>query len=364
MKTYEFLKKIVIIGDKSKYLFLKDYLKDENKLNENIDYLEEYDIYLLYDKDNRMEKENDNIIIYSKIISMSKVIIIPKDILTINTNINKIDKLLVFNSFPYTKLDLLEDLDFMLKQFSISYINSILYREKRRFGVTDISTENESLEKAKKLYEEKNINTIIYNQNEYNQDLFNLSPNFIDSFKHDYKNDFNNILQLFNDRYIREYDLKVKGYFNMLTLLDPEEFEKFNNIFSYSRIKNSNDIWMTYLKSFEKEYMIGDSGLLQIVKDLYIGYISEVCFWNMEDDLNNLEQIIISQYREYLTIDKKLKAPKDEIEYIKLLNKDKGNSLDIFFKNKLKDFININLKNIVSNHIEQHYNKIKKIIGD
>ena len=219
---------------------------------------------------------------------MTKLIIIPKNILYINTEIKKIDKLLIFNSFPYAKLDILEDVDFITKQFSINNINSILYKEKRRFGITDISTENESLDKAKKIYEEKNINTIIYNQNQYNQDLFNIYPNFIDSFKYDYQNKYNIVVESFNDRYSREYDLKVKGYFNMLTLLDPEEFEKFNNIFSYEKVKKSNDIWLSYLEKFEKEYMIDDSGILQIIKMLYIGYISEICFWNIQDDLNNL----------------------------------------------------------------------------
>lgn len=364
MKTYEFLKKIVIIGDKSKYLFIKDYLKDENTLDYQIEYLEENNIYLLYNKENKIEKENDNIKIYSNKISMTKLIIIPKNILYINTEIKKIDKLLIFNSFPYAKLDILEDVDFITKQFSINNINSILYKEKRRFGITDISTENESLDKAKKIYEEKNINTIIYNQNQYNQDLFNIYPNFIDSFKYDYQNKYNIVVESFNDRYSREYDLKVKGYFNMLTLLDPEEFEKFNNIFSYEKVKKSNDIWLSYLENFEKEYMIDDSGILQIIKMLYIGYISEICFWNIQDDLNNLENIIINQYREYFEIEKKLKTPNDELEYIKLINKDKENSLDIFFKNKLKDFVNINLKNIISNYIQNHYNRIKEMLGD
>ena len=363
MKEYEFLKKIVIIGDKSKYLFIKDYLKDENILNYQIEYLEENNVYLLYNKEGKIEKENDNIKIYSNKIPMTKVIIIPKNILFINANINKIDKLLVFSSFPYAKLDLLEDIDFIIKQFSVNNINSILYKEKRRFGITDISTENESLDEAKKLYEQKNINTIIYNQSEYNQDLFNLYPNFINSFKYDYKNKYNTIVELFNDRYSREYDLKIKGYFNMLTLLDPEEFEKFNNIFSYEKVKKSNDIWLTYVKNFEKEYMIGDGGILQIVKELYRGYISDICFWDEEDDLNNLENIIINKYREYFDIQKKLKAPESELEYIKLINKDKENSLDIFFKNKLKDFININLKKIISTHIENHYNRIREMIG-
>lgn len=150
----------------------------------------------------------------------------------------------------------------------------------------------------------------------------------------------------------------------MLTLLDPEEFEKFNNIFSYKKVKKSNDIWLSYLENFEKEYMIDDSGILQIIKMLYIGYISEICFWNIQDDLNNLENIIINQYREYFKIEKKLKTPNDELEYIKLINKDKENSLDIFFKNKLEDFVNINLKNIISNYIQNHYNRIKEMLGD
>ncbi|MDB8562368.1 hypothetical protein PNU51_13835, partial [Turicibacter sanguinis] len=261
-------------------------------------------------------------------------------------------------------LTIQEDVDFMLKQFSVNHVNSILYKEKRRFGTTDISSENESLENAKKLYEERNINTIIYNQYEYNQDLFNLSPDFIDSFKYDYKKNYNNILQRFNDRYTRDYDLKVKGYFNMLTLLDPDEFEYFNDIFSYEKVKNSNDIWLSYVKNFEEEYMIGSEGILQIVKELYKGYISDICFWNIEDDLNNLENIIIYQYREYFEIEKRLKAPEDELEYIKLINQNQENSLDIFFKNKLKDFVNIILKNIISNYIQNQYNQIKKMIGD
>ena len=362
MKRYEFFKKIVAIGDKSKYLFVKDFLRDENKLNYSIEELERNNIYLLYSKENRIKKDED-IKIYSRKFSKTKVIIIPKNILDISFELKNIDKLLVFNSFPYAKLDLLEDVDFILKEFEIKHVDSILYKEKRRFGITDISTENESLEMAKKIYEEKNIKTTIYNQYEENNDLFNIVPNFIDSFKYDYKNKYDKITQRFNDRYSREYDLKVKEYFNKFTLLDPEEFERFNNMFSYDRVKNSNDIWHTFVKNFEKEYMIGSMGILENVLNFYKEYVLDICFWNIDNDLDKLENTVINGYREYFRKEKKLKVPTNELEYIKLMNKKKENSLEILFKNKLMDFVDIKLKDIIKTYINNHYSKIEDMIG-
>lgn len=362
MKRYEFFKKIVAIGDRSKYLFIKDFLRDEYKLDYSIEELERNTIYLLYSKENLIEKDKD-IIIYSRKFSKTKVVIIPKNIVDINFKLKNIDKLLIFNSFPYAKLGLLEDVDFILKGFEIKHVDSILYKEKRRFGITDISNENESIEMAKKIYKDKNIKSTIYNQYEENKDLFNVVPNFIDSFKYDYKNRYEKIKQRFNDRYSREYDLKVKEYFNMFTLLDPEEFERFNNMFSYNNVKDSNDIWYTFVKNFEKEYIIGSQGILEIVLNFYKEYVSGVCFWNIENDLDKLENIVINVYREYFGKEKKLKVPTNELEYIKLMNKYKENSLEVLFKNKLTDFFDIKLKDIIKTYINNHYNKIEEMIG-
>lgn len=364
MKRYEFYKKIVVIGDKSKYLFIKDYLIDDSKFDYSIEELEKNNIYILYDNKNYIEKDNDCIKICSKKFPKTKLTIIPKDILEVRLESKDIDKLVVFNSFPYAKLDLLEDVDFVLKEFNVNDVDSILYKENRRFGATDISTEKESIKRAIKIYKEKNINTKIYNHNKNNEDIFNIAPDFIASFKDDYKNKFYKSIEKFNSRYEREYDLKVKQYFNMFTLLDPDEFERFNNMFSFNNIKKSDDIWNTFVENFKKNYIVDSMGILPEVKDLYKSYVSEICFWDMENDLENLENLIIKEYKNHFGREKKLKAPINELEYIKLMNNSKENSLEVLFKKKLTDFVDIKLKDTIKIYINNYYDKIKDMIGD
>lgn len=360
MEEYKFYTTIGVIGDKSKYLFAKEYIDNSEKFNYTFEVMEKYNICILYDDKNHIETNENTITIYSKLFPKYKKIKIFKS----DVELKKIEKILVFNSFPYIKKDLLEDIEFNLKNYNINQVNSVLYKEDRKFGKGDLSNEEDIIQKAIDVYKEKSIKTIVYKENKKNDDLFYINPNFINIFKLDYINKYSEVKEMFDLRYSIVYDSKIKRYFsNMFGILDIDGFETFNNIFSYNSIKNSNDIWNTFKNIFQKKYMRQENGILNKSKEVYGTFVESVCYWDFEKDKEGLEEIIIKRYLNYFGQQEKISAPKNEFEYINLLNNQKENALNIIFNNKLESFLDIELKNIIHDYINEKFDLIDQMIG-
>ncbi len=364
MGKYRFYNKIVAIGDKSKYLFAKDYISNKYKFEYPVEKLKNNTIYILYGNEDLVENDLEGIKIYSKVFPKTKIMILPKDILDLELDNKDIDKLLVFNSFPYLKQTSLDDTEFILNKFNIKQIESILYKEDRRFAENDLANEEDILEKAIESYKQKSIDSIIYRENDVKENIFNITPNFIDSYKNDYKNRYYMSLRNFKKWYDNVYDRKVNRYYQrMFSLLNPDEFKKFNSIFDFNNIIGSQDIWLDFVNIFKHDYIENGTdeieSMLDKITEIYLDFADDICFWNKEDDLKCLKKLVLNTYINHFGREKVLKASDSEIEYIKSINKSEENSLEIIFNNKLKEFLDYKLRNVIREFIEKMYEQIR-----
>lgn len=363
MERYRFYNKVVAIGDKSKYLFTKDYISDKYKFEYQIEKLESKNIYVLYGDEDLVEDNVDEIKIYSKLFPKTKVMILPRDIFDLKLDGTDIEKLLIFNSFPYLKQTVLDDTESILNKFNTKQTESILYKEDRKFAESDLANEDDILRKAIETYKQRSIDTIIYKKGDLKDQIFNMTPNFIDSYKNDYKNRYNSSLEFFKRRYDSVYDSKINRYYGRIfSLLDPEEFEKFNEIFDFNSINKSQDIWMDFVKIFKKNYIENGTderkSMLDVIAELYLGFIDDICFWDKEKNLRGLKECVLNTYMDHFGREKVLKAPDSELEYIKLMNESDENSLKIIFNNKLNEFLDHKLRNAIKQYIEKIYRQI------
>lgn len=358
MDKYNYYQKIICLGDESRYLFIRELFPEDIRSHVTYDELCNNDVFITYNEKNDFEKlpEENKIMISLNSISISKLIYIPVDIFNIRNEEKHIDKLLMFNSFPYGKLNIIEDLKYVMDNHEASEVLGVLYREERNFSSTDLSSEEESISDAKHNYAKRGIKTIVHEPGDYSEDIFEINPDFIRMFKDSYKNKYSKVKDRFNERYEREYDFNIKGYFNMFTILDPEKYRKFDDIFGFDKVKNSNDIWKTLMFNYKKKYMDGECGVFNQIKDLYIEFIRDVCVWNLDEDLSKLNETILEAYNEHFGQEKVLKTPDSELEYIKLLNCEEGNCLEVIFKNKLKSFQDGKLKIILHKYIDKRLN--------
>lgn len=362
-RYYRFYNKLVAIGDKSKYLFTKDYISDKHKFEYPIEKLESKNVYVLYGDEDLVEDDVDEVKIYSKLFPKTKVMILPRDIFNLKLDDKDIDKLLVFNSFPYVKQTSLDDTEWILNEFNTKQTESILYKEDRKFAENDLANEDDVLRKAIETYKQRSIDTIIYKKGDLKDQIFNMTPNFIDSYKNDYKNRYNNSLEYFKRRYDSVYDSKINRYYkNMFCLLNPDEFEKFNDIFDFDNVFGSKDIWMDFVNTFKCKYIENGTfevrSMLDVIAELYLGFIDDICFWDKEKNLKGLKKCVLNTYMNHFGREKVLKAPDSELEYIKLMNESDENSLKIIFNNKLNEFLDYKLRNTINQYIEKIYRQI------
>lgn len=359
---YNYFSRIVLLGDDSRYLFLRSILPENLKINLSMEKLQSNYIRLIYAKNNYFEEYDDNnvIEIALNIIPVSKLIELPQDFYKLYGNDNKINKLVIFNSFPYGKLNLIETYEQALRNFNIIESEFVLYKEQRRFGITDLVSEDDSIKDALYFYSSKNIKTKVYDSSSNINEIFELKPNFINYFKISYKNRLIMTKEKLNN-YESYYDFYIKDYYNSFTPLNPESNEEFNRIFSFRKIRNSNDIWLSFTKAFKKEYLKDEYGLLGQLRTFYSEAIEEISIWDKDEDLNNFDNHIFMVYDEFFKDHIVLRASDNELEYIKKINYDDNKNLEVLFKKRLSEFVNFKLKIEIYNYIQ---NKIKFIANE
>ena len=361
---YRYYNKVIILGDNSRYKFLKNILKDNVYIDE--DKLYKNDLNIKYSTKNYIEEYEDiNVIeIGINLIPVSTLILIPSSNFNFTYNEKEIDKLVIFNSFPYGKEDLINIYNDILKKYRIFQSLFVLYKEDRRFAKGDLTSEEEAIINARKLYENKNIDNIVYNSNSDFNSIFRLSPNIIEAFKVDYKNKINSVKENLDDNYNNDYELYIKNYFDFIALLNDDKYSKFNRIFNFENIKNYKTIWRGYVNNFEKQYLYNSNELIVEIRDFYMEFIKEITIFNKSIEIDNLDKYILSVYKDYFKEEVVLYTPETELEYIKLINYENEKNIQIIFRKKLEEFINFKLKIALFKYIKEKINYISKEIGE
>lgn len=363
---YSYYNQLILIGDDSRYLFLKSILPDRIKKQLTDEKLFKNDIKVIYNEDYYIkDKEDKNVIIIGlNIIPAYKMLYIPKDIYSsIDFSKKNIDKLIIFNSFPYGKSNLIEEYRYLQENFNIADSLVILYKENRRFGNTDLYSEEQSIKEATKIYEQQKLKVMTYFEDVFNKEIFEFKPNFYNAFKNSYKNKVIYGKEYFEENFHFNYELNIKDFFNMFNLVDNDKYDKFNSIFSFYNVKESEDVWNKFLENLLKEYFFCEFGLLNIIRDFYMEFIRDISIWNIEKDLNDLDQVVVKECKLFFENHKILKSPKNQLEYIALMNKKGEDNIKVLFKKRIDEFIDLRLKKILYMKIKEKIDFIYKNIG-
>lgn len=358
---YRYYNKVIILGDNSKYKFLKSILN----YNINEDKLYKNDLKIKYSINNYIEEYDDiNVIeIGINLIPISTLILIPFNNFNLNYKEREIDKLVIFNSFPYVKKDLINLYNDVISSYKVFQSLFVLYKEDRKFAKGDLTSEEDAIINSRKFYENKNIDNIIYDSNSNFLSVFKLNPNIIEAFKMDYKNKVNLAKENLNNNYNNDYELYIKNYFNFITLLNEDKYSKFNMIFNFNNIKNYRTIWRGYVKNFEDQYLRNSNELIFEIREFYMEFIKEITIFNPSIEIDNLDKYILNIFRDYFKEEVVLYTPETELEYIKLMNYENKKNIQVFFRKKIDEFINLNLKIALFKYIKEKIDYISKEIG-
>lgn len=78
--------------------------------------------------------------------------------------------------------------------------------------------------------------------------------------------------------------LEFKNYDKYASLLQAESI---NRVTKFRKVKGSNDVVKSYVKNYTLEFQ---DLLLDLIEEVYIEVVKDICFWNLEKDIKNLKE--------------------------------------------------------------------------
>ena len=78
--------------------------------------------------------------------------------------------------------------------------------------------------------------------------------------------------------------LEFKNYDKYAPLLQTESI---NRITKFRKVKGSNDVVRTYVQNYTMEFQ---DLLMDLIEEVYIEVVKDICFWDLEKDIKNLKE--------------------------------------------------------------------------
>lgn len=172
---------------------------------------------------------------------------------------------------------------------------------------------------------------------------------------------------LWRDKTEAEFELfmDIDDFF----ILYPEEYyhEEYESLIAnstlhkitgFKNVNGSKNIAKTYIEEYRKAHI---KTAYEMMIGLYKYYINDICFWNLNHDIDALVRKADDLYNTIFSGRQVISCPKNQTDYQSLMNKTK---LDIEFNSVIKKFITKDLINLVFNQIKEKEKKLSLIFGD
>lgn len=140
--------------------------------------------------------------------------------------------------------------------------------------------------------------------------------------------------------YVYDFPLDLQERFENLT-----NQETFRRLTTFSAVQGSRNIMYQYRDNYYQRYA---DIILRVADEIYKSNIHEICFWNLEKDIANLNLEIEKNYQNIFKNETIVACPNTQREYQNILHKTK---CDIHFIEKTVYFINNGMMRIIYEHI-------------
>jgi hypothetical protein len=348
--------RIIVIGDNSRYQFLRQLvnMEDVDSRNFRSEYLQTMDVILCCDKKEKLEG-----LYYSNKIPLNTRIYFPsyykKRAFSSEFNINDSDKVIYFNEFPYLTDKCREELEKLKEGEKYSQLRVILLLNDRKFIDNDVTTQEDAVHEAMEAYKKMNIACTIYKPSD--------KPSFLlwdfdmeqgkDSKK--YRCLLENArkkLDEFDSDYDLSYELELEDLVN-----DPNI--RTDNIFSYSGLNEAN-VWDSF-DSRAVGFFMKNPTVVNFYSEIYKKYIRNICVWDMERDLSDLQKTVNKEFVEKIKMHNSLVYRGTELEYSQFLNNHRDETIE--FSKRIIDFFGKELRNIIKLRTEKNIMKMEVFIN-
>lgn len=336
-----------IIGDQSRFQYLKMLIGDAayNELVNvtTINTIE--DVHVVCDQD------GSNGVLISSEIPLNTEVIIQGTVLQ-NVEYEGYDKILIFDEFPYRTKDTVEDVRKISDHPHTREYEIILIEGEQKGLKSDVSTIEDAMNEAKKLYTQEGHSVKISSLSKIKELLFQTLDDSYDIYallrkKLDY------VLQYIHEDFDFEYDLVYEDFFDDIYM------EKVMR----SGIKRGGDIRKIFVGEISKR--IVDRGHFKIqmfIEEIYKYFMKEINMWDLERDLKEFFVEIQGDFANFIyTNVEELCFQRSEQKYEVFYNQHRKNIVRM--KNCTRQFFKDELKQKIVERMENRIEKLKELLG-
>ena len=142
--------RLIVLGDKSRYQFLRKIIDDEN-MNLQTEVLSEKNIEIMSETINNIDNPKERVFYFSKKLPLHTTLFFPSEI-NMSSEYGANDKILFFDEFPYRTAIGMENIKNIFKKNPEIDFEIILIKNNRKNFQSDLSNEEEAIEIAVKEY--------------------------------------------------------------------------------------------------------------------------------------------------------------------------------------------------------------------
>ena len=321
--------RLIVLGDKSRYQFLRKIIDDEN-MNLQTEVLSEKNIEIISEKLGNIDNSKESVFYFSKKLPLHTTLFFPSEI-NMDTRYEINNKILFFDEFPYRTATSIENIKYILEKNPKLDFEIILIKNNRKNFQSDLSNEEEAIEIAVKEYYLEKFRVKVVNFEDNYDFLFWNFEGFIKN-----SNIFiNNLKELKNNIEIFfeiEYEMECIQIDEKLSKQLLDSFVKYKESFV-----NKNDIMYSLKKNVSDYFFKSDYNYKQFFRfseELYLKYIDNICIWNKEKDLKKLKSEFENRMEYFIEIPIIIGfSGTTEEDYIYFYNNHKKEMIE--FKNKI-----------------------------
>ena len=336
-----------IIGDQSRFQYLKMLIGDAayNELVNvtTINTIE--DVHVACDQDG-----SNGVVISSEIPLNTEVII--QGTVRQGVEYEGYDKILIFDEFPYRTKDIVEDVRKISDHPYTREYEIILIEGEQKGLKSDVSTIEDAMNEAKKLYIQEGHSVKISSLSKIKELLFQTLDDSYDIYallrkKLDY------VLQYIHEDFDFEYDLVYEDFFDDIYM------EKVMR----DGIKRGGDIRKIFVGEISKRIVDrGHSKIPMFVEEIYKYFMKEINMWDLERDLKEFFVEIQGDFANFIyTNVEELCFQRSEQKYEVFYNQHRENIVRM--KNCTRQFFKDELKQKIVERMENRIEKLKELLG-
>lgn len=337
-----------IIGDQSRFQYLKMLIGDAayNELVNvtTINTIE--DVHVVCDQD------GSNGVVISSEIPLNTEVIIQGTVLQ-NVEYEGYDKILIFDEFPYRTKDTVEDVRKISDHPHTREYEIILIEGEQKGLKSDVSTIEDAMNEAKKLYIQEGHSVKISSLSKIKELLFQTLDDSYDIYallrkKLDY------VLQYIHEDFDFEYDLVYEDFFDDIYM------EKVMS----GGIKRGGDIRKIFVDEISKRIVDrGHSKIQMFIEGIYKYFMREINMWDLERDLKEFFVEIQGDFANFIyTNVEELCFQRNEQKYEVFYNQHRKNI--VCMKDCTRQFFKDELKQKIVERMENRIEKLKELLGN